>query len=70
MQTKAAGRKPRRSSSTTWPRGSVSVSTVSRSLAGRPAISTQTREAVQAVAAELGYRIPTQGRRARGRRRG
>jgi LacI family transcriptional regulator len=48
----------------------VSQSTVSRSLAGRPAISTQTREAVQAVAAELGYRIPTQGRRARGRRRG
>ncbi|WP_321784182.1 LacI family DNA-binding transcriptional regulator [Paraburkholderia sp. J94] len=43
----------------------VSVSTVSRSLAGHPAISSETRSAVQAVAAELGYRIPTQGRRAR-----
>lgn len=43
----------------------VSVSTVSRSLAGHPAISDETRSAVQAVAAELGYRIPTQGRRSR-----
>ncbi|NIE63612.1 LacI family DNA-binding transcriptional regulator [Burkholderia sp. Ax-1719] len=43
----------------------VSVSTVSRSLAGHPAISDQTRSAVQAVAAELGYRIPSQGRRGR-----
>jgi LacI family transcriptional regulator len=44
---------------------SLSVSTVSRSLAGHPAISDETREAVQAVAAELGYRVPTQGRRAK-----
>ncbi|AJW97117.1 periplasmic binding s and sugar binding domain of LacI family protein [Burkholderia gladioli] len=43
----------------------VSVSTVSRSLAGHPAISSQTRDAVHAVAAELGYRIPSQGRRRR-----
>ncbi|EYS85696.1 LacI family transcriptional regulator [Cupriavidus sp. SK-4] len=41
----------------------ISVSTVSRSLAGHPAISEETRGAVHAVAAELGYRIPTQGRR-------
>jgi LacI family transcriptional regulator len=41
----------------------VSVSTVSRSLAGHPAISAETRQAVQAAAAELGYRIPAQGRR-------
>src|ERR1044072_2996614 len=40
----------------------VSVSTVSRSLAGHPAISSETRSAVQAVAAEMGYRIPSQGR--------
>jgi LacI family transcriptional regulator len=43
----------------------ISVSTVSRSLAGHPAISAETRGAVQAIAAELGYRIPTQGRRAK-----
>jgi LacI family transcriptional regulator len=43
----------------------VSVSTVSRSLAGHPAISSETRGVVQAVAAELGYRVPAQGRRAR-----
>ncbi len=43
----------------------ISVSTVSRSLAGHPAISADTRRAVQAVAAELGYRIPTHGRRAK-----
>lgn len=43
----------------------VSVSTVSRSLAGHPAISSATRSAVQAVAAELGYRIPSQGRSTR-----
>jgi LacI family transcriptional regulator len=43
----------------------ISVSTVSRSLAGHPAISGETRGAVQAVAAELGYRIPSQGRRTR-----
>ncbi|MCO4882889.1 LacI family DNA-binding transcriptional regulator [Paraburkholderia caribensis] len=41
----------------------VSVATVSRSLAGHPAISSETRGAVRAVASELGYRIPTQGRR-------
>ncbi len=41
----------------------VSVSTVSRSLAGHPAISVETRSAVQAAAAELGYRIPMAGRR-------
>lgn len=43
----------------------ISVSTVSRSLAGHPAISTDTRVAVQTVAAELGYRLPSQGRRHR-----
>jgi len=42
----------------------VSVSTVSRSLAGHPAISSETRETVQAVAAALGYRLPAQGRKA------
>ncbi|WP_269502175.1 LacI family DNA-binding transcriptional regulator [Burkholderia sp. IMCC1007] len=41
----------------------VSVSTVSRALAGHPAISSDTRSAVQTVAAELGYRIPSQGRK-------
>ncbi|MGF6597236.1 LacI family transcriptional regulator [Paraburkholderia sp. GAS448] len=40
----------------------ISVSTVSRSLTGHPAISSDTRSAVQAVAAEMGYRIPSQGR--------
>lgn len=43
----------------------VSISTVSRSLAGHPSISSETRGAVQAVAAELGYRVPTRGRSAR-----
>ncbi|GJH26489.1 LacI family DNA-binding transcriptional regulator [Caballeronia novacaledonica] len=43
----------------------ISVSTVSRSLAGHPAISSETRGAVQAVAAELGYRMPSQGRSTR-----
>ncbi|MGP8432409.1 LacI family DNA-binding transcriptional regulator [Paraburkholderia fungorum] len=41
---------------------SLSISTVSRALAGHPAISSETRSAVQTVAAELGYRIPSQGR--------
>ncbi|MBB3259275.1 LacI family transcriptional regulator [Paraburkholderia bannensis] len=43
----------------------ISISTVSRSLAGHPAISDETRNAVREVAAELGYRMPLQGRRAR-----
>ena len=43
----------------------MSTSTVSRSLAGHPAISDKTREAVHAAAIELGYRIPTEGRRSR-----
>lgn len=43
----------------------ISVSTVSRSLAGHPSISNETRGAVQAAAAALGYRVPTQGRRPR-----
>jgi LacI family transcriptional regulator len=43
----------------------VAVSTVSRALSGSPAISTKTREAVQAAANELGYRLPTQGRGSR-----
>ena len=43
----------------------ISVSTVSRSLAGHPAISTETRNAVQSAAAALGYRLPAQGRKAR-----
>ena len=43
----------------------VSISTVSRSLAGHPAISDETRDAVRAAAAKLGYRIPLQGRRAK-----
>ncbi|HYF18559.1 MAG TPA: LacI family DNA-binding transcriptional regulator, partial [Ramlibacter sp.] len=41
----------------------LSVSTVSRALAGHPAISAATRESVQAAAAELGYRVPSQGMR-------
>ncbi|XUW93202.1 LacI family transcriptional regulator (plasmid) [Burkholderia sp. M6-3] len=40
----------------------ISVSTVSRALAGHPAISSRTRGNVQAVAAEMGYRLPAQGR--------
>ena len=43
----------------------ISISTVSRSLAGHPSISDETRNAVHEVAAELGYRMPAQGRRAR-----
>lgn len=43
----------------------VSVSTASRALAGNPAISAETRQAVQEMAAALGYRMPAQGRRAR-----
>src|ERR1700709_2660565 len=43
----------------------ISVSTVSRSLAGHPAISTETRDAGQSAAAALGYRLPAQGRKAR-----
>jgi LacI family transcriptional regulator len=41
----------------------ISVSTVSRSLAGHPAISRETRDAVQTAAAALGYRLPTRGRK-------
>ncbi|MGI4938846.1 MAG: LacI family DNA-binding transcriptional regulator, partial [Janthinobacterium lividum] len=43
----------------------IAISTVSRSLAGHPAISDTTRETVQAAATALGYRIPVQGRRPR-----
>lgn len=41
----------------------VSIATVSRSLAGHPAISDETREAVRAAAASLGYRMPRHARR-------
>ncbi|WP_186111181.1 LacI family DNA-binding transcriptional regulator [Burkholderia gladioli] len=41
----------------------LAISTVSRALAGHPAISAETRDAVLALAAELGYRLPAQGRR-------
>jgi LacI family transcriptional regulator len=41
----------------------LAVSTVSRSLTGHPAISEETRDAVQKAAIEMGYRIPTQGRK-------
>lgn len=41
----------------------VSVSTVSRSLAGHPSISSETRHTVLAAASEIGYRVPAQGRR-------
>lgn len=41
----------------------VSISTVSRALAGHPAISSETREAVRRAAAALGYRFPAQGRK-------
>ncbi len=40
----------------------VAVSTVSRALAGHPAISADRREAVITAAAELGYRVPQQAR--------
>ncbi|RYZ78928.1 MAG: LacI family transcriptional regulator, partial [Proteobacteria bacterium] len=43
----------------------VSISTVSRSLAGHPSISEETRDGVQATAIALGYRIPINGRRPR-----
>lgn len=46
-------------------RAGVSISTVSRALAGHTAISAATRDAVQNAAAELGYRMPLQGRKAR-----
>jgi LacI family transcriptional regulator len=43
----------------------VSTSTVSRALSGHPAISDETRRAVQQAASNLGYRLPTLGRRPR-----
>lgn len=43
-------------------RANVSVATVSRSLGGSSAISAGTRNLVQTAAAELGYRLPSQGR--------
>jgi LacI family transcriptional regulator len=43
----------------------VSVSTVSRALSGHMSISAATREAVQQEAANVGYRLPDQGRRTR-----
>lgn len=43
----------------------ISIATVSRALAGHPAISNETRAAVQAAAVALGYRVPIQGRRLR-----
>lgn len=43
----------------------VSIATVSRALAGSDLISSTTREAVQVAAAEIGYRLPTQGRKVR-----
>ncbi|HSW18131.1 MAG TPA: LacI family DNA-binding transcriptional regulator [Ramlibacter sp.] len=46
-------------------RSGVSISTVSRALAGHPGISAATRTKVQHTAAEMGYRMPVQGRSAR-----
>jgi len=46
-------------------RAGVAVSTVSRALSGHPAISAATRDAVQEAAAQLGYRLPMQGRKLR-----
>lgn len=46
-------------------RAGVSISTVSRALSGHPAISAATRDAVQDAAAQLGYRMPMQGRKLR-----
>ncbi|MGB3435579.1 LacI family DNA-binding transcriptional regulator [Achromobacter sp.] len=46
-------------------RAGVAVSTVSRALSGHPAISAATRDAVQEAAAQLGYRMPMQGRKLR-----
>ena len=43
-------------------RAGVSIATVSRALGGHPAISSQTRKTVQQAAADLGYRMPAQGR--------
>ncbi|HRL20796.1 LacI family DNA-binding transcriptional regulator [Alcaligenes sp. SDU_A2] len=43
----------------------VAISTVSRALSGHPAISEATRDAVQAAAGQLGYRMPMQGRKLR-----
>jgi LacI family transcriptional regulator len=43
----------------------VSVSTVSRALSGHPAIRAETRLAVQTAAADIGYRLPQKGKRAR-----
>lgn len=43
----------------------VAVSTVSRALAGSEEVSAETRQAAQAAAAEVGYRLPEQGRKAR-----
>lgn len=40
----------------------IAVSSVSRALAGHPAISSQTRETVIAAAAQAGYRMPSQHR--------
>ena len=40
----------------------IAVSTVSRALAGHPAISSRTREEVMAHAAQAGYRMPSQHR--------
>ena len=40
----------------------VAISTVSRALAGHPAISAGTREQVIAAAAAAGYRVPSRGR--------
>jgi LacI family transcriptional regulator len=41
----------------------VSIATVSRALAGHPAISDETRAVVRATAASLGYRMPRHARR-------
>lgn len=43
----------------------VATSTVSRALSGHPGISAATRAVVQKAAAELGYRLPAQGRKVR-----
>jgi len=46
-------------------RAGVAISTVSRALSGHSAISAATRATVQDVAAQLGYRMPMQGRKPR-----
>jgi LacI family transcriptional regulator len=43
----------------------LSISTVSRALSGHTAISEATRRAVQATAADMGFRLPSIGRRPR-----